>query len=216
MKTDNNIARKNSVTELSQLYNVVIGVALSLAIYNLIDTSRNPLPINWDIALNFLTYLALVVPFYHGAIRHLFATYVEDGGSSRIRNGALLTDFFLLFIEGCAFVMMASLISNTIAFTHMILFLLILDTVWGFLAYLAFTGAGSQYAEKQWAIINFIASAFISIFIISYSYVPNMEDIHTQIVIFVIIFCRTIADYSKTWSFYFPRRIDKAKPEIPS
>src|SRR5262245_24966570 len=94
-------ASKNSVSQLAELYTVVIGIALSISIYNTIDSSRVAIPLNLDYLPNLLTMLVLIIPFYHGAVRHLFATYVENGGSTRIKSGALLADFVLLFLEGC-------------------------------------------------------------------------------------------------------------------
>jgi hypothetical protein len=71
-----------------------IAAEKTLETANLLDLSAN------STLINLCTFLIIIVPFYHGAVRHLFATYIEDGGSKRIKNGALLADFFLLFVEG--------------------------------------------------------------------------------------------------------------------
>jgi len=123
-------ARHNSVTALSELYTVVIGVALSIAIANSLDASAHPVPLKLMTIINVFTFIVLIIPFYHGAVRHLFATYVEQGGSETIKNGALLADFFLLFFEGCLFVLMASVLNDTVAFGWVLVALLMLDSVW--------------------------------------------------------------------------------------
>jgi len=92
--------------------------------------------------------MRIPITCHHGAVRHLFATYVEDGGSTRIKNGALLADSYLLFIEGCLFVMIASVLKETVTFGWVLVTLLLLDCVWGFLAWLAFTGGQAQHAER--------------------------------------------------------------------
>ena len=197
-------ARENSVKQLAELYNVVVGVALSLAMFTTIDKSARPLPINWDIALNLVTLIVIMVPFYHGAVRHLFYTYAESAPSKNIKNGALLADFFLLFMEGCFFVMLASLLDNTLTFTYLVIGLLVLDSVWGFLAWLAFTGAKSQFAEKKWAFINTFAAGLLLVLTLTKNGPLSTPDVSAQAVLLIIISLRTIVDYSCTWSFYFP------------
>lgn len=197
-------ARENSVKQLSELYNVVIGVALSLAIYNTTDTTAQFIPIKIDTIVNFLTFLVLILPLYHGAVRHLFATYVEDGGSSRIKAGALLADFFLLFIEGCLFVMMATAIANTSTLAWIIVTLLVLDSLWGFLAWIAFTGAQSQFSEKKWAVINIITASILVIGVFFSNNLISNNAYKAHFSLFIVIWLRTIIDYMLTWDFYFP------------
>jgi len=197
-------ARKNSVSQLSELYNVVIGIALSIAIYNAIDTKAYGIPIHAEFVSNVASVLILIIPFYHGAVRHLFATYVEDGGSTRIKSGALLADFVLLFIEGCVFVMIASLVSVTTKMAWAVVALLLLDTTWGFLAWLAFTGAQAQYAEKKWAVINTFTAVGIIVILIFGESVFRMNEIAAQLGLLAILCLRTIVDYWQCWDFYFP------------
>ena len=197
-------ARKNSVSHLADLYNVIIGVALTLAVNNIIDTSAQGLPLRIGIAVNLLAFLVLVIPFYHGAVRHLFATYVENGGSTRIKSGALLADFVLLFVEGCLFVMIALLIGATEKMAWATVALLVLDSVWGFLAWLAFTGAHAQFAEKRWALINCVTAVAVSVLLIfgEQTFHNNLRMAQWGIV--AVLTLRTIIDYVSCWDFYFP------------
>jgi len=201
-------ARENSVSQLAELYNVVIGIALSIAIYNAIDIKASGMPIHLNFVSNVASVIILIIPFYHGAVRHLFATYVE-GGSTRIKNGALLADFVLLFLEGCVFVMIASLVSVTTKMAWAIVVLLLLDTTWGFLAWLAFTGAQAQYAEKKWAIINIFTAVGIIVVLIFADSVFRMNETAAQLGLAAIISLRTVTDYWQCWDFYFPERAAK-------
>jgi hypothetical protein len=110
------VQRENSVKQLCELYNVVVGLALATAIYKVIDENAVYLPISRAHVWTFLVFIITVVPFYHGAVRHLYATYVEHGGSKRIKNGALLIDYALLFAEGGVFVGLAYLIQSPSGF----------------------------------------------------------------------------------------------------
>ncbi|HNP36965.1 MAG TPA: hypothetical protein PKK10_14020 [Woeseiaceae bacterium] len=202
-------ARRNSVTQLAELYNVVIGIALSVAIYNLIDVSARPAPVNWGNLFGFAVLLVTIIPFYHGAVRHLYITYVEGGGSSRIKSGALLADFVLLFVEGCLFVALAILLVDPVVLVYGYISLLVLDSVWGFLAKLAFTGAAAQAAERKWAIINVVTVAVIFV-LLAYVFEQGNGDFgfFAKMAIFSIALLRTIADYSWCWSFYYPPEVD--------
>jgi hypothetical protein len=198
--------RENSVKQLSELYNVVIGVSLSLAITKVVDPDADSIPIRPDILLNFMSFLVTVVPFHQGAVRHLFATYVENGGSGRIKTGALAFDFMLLFFHACIFVALSLVIPNTQLFTNTLMFLLLVDSVWGVLAHLAFTGAQAQIAEKKWALINF--TIVVLLFLVS-RFGPKLLDgwgNQMQQTIFVICVARTVIDYVLAWSFYYPPR----------
>ena len=208
--------RENSVKELANLYNVVIGIALSVAIYQSFSDGTQKLTLSFSDLPNLVIFLALVIPFYHGAVRHLFATYVEGGGSTNIKSGALLADFVLLFVEGCLFVMMAMTIDQIVPLIWVVVSLLILDSIWGFLAWLAFTGAKSQYAEKRWAFINMITSGLIVILMMMFSeFFENSENAtKAAIVMAIIISIRTVVDYCLTWKFYFPEgdTVETIKP----
>jgi hypothetical protein len=146
----------------------------------------------------------IIVPFYHGAVRHLFATYVEQGGSQRIKNGALLADFFLLFPEGCLFVMMASVLTEPVMYGWVLVALLALDSVWGFLAGLAFTDARAQHPERTWSLINLVTAAILSLCLIFFEPMFVSKPLLSEAGLFVIIALRTIVDYMLCWNFYFP------------
>ena len=181
-------ARDNSVKQLFEMYNVVTGVALTLAIVNIVDSDGPLIPIKSGLAaINFLTFAAVIVPFHQGAVRYLYATYVEGGGSSRIMRGALAMDFFILFAEGCLFVALAALIGRANLFTGALIALLILDCAWGFLATLAFTGAQAQKAERKWSLINMLAAALLIFLYIFGPKILSGWDIDMEIAVSSII-----------------------------
>jgi hypothetical protein len=200
-------ARKNSVSQLAELYNVVVGIALSIAIYNTIDPKGSPIPLHLDFTLNLLSILILIIPFYHGAMRHLFATYVEGGGSTRIRDVALLGDFVLLFLEGCVFIVIGSLVAVTIKMAWAIAVLLILDSVWGFLATISLFGAQAQNAERIWALINICTAVVLVLLLVFAENVFRLDALASQIGILSVLGLRTVIDYSTSWKFYFPPNI---------
>jgi hypothetical protein len=196
--------RENSVKQLSELYNVVTGVALSLAITKLIDPTSADSPIRSELLFTFLAFLFVIIPFHQGAVRHLFATYVE--GAGEIRDGALAIDFLLLFFQACIFVALGLLIGNLQQFTNTLLILLVVDCVWGLLAMLAFNAGRANWAETKWAIINFVA--FVFLFLLSEFGPPLLGGWNPgmQKLVFLLSLGRTVVDYSTSWHFYFPPR----------
>jgi len=78
--------RERPIRHLQGLYTVVVGVALTVAVSNLIDQDAD-VPIRVQVLPYFIAYLFTLVPFYHGALRHLDITYAEEGDYSP-RSGA--------------------------------------------------------------------------------------------------------------------------------
>ena len=87
--------------------------------------------------------------------------------------------------------------------------LLLLDSVWGFLAWLAFTGAEGQYAERIWSLINIVTAALLVILLIFFDATFASRPLLSEVGLFAIIALRTIVDYVLCWNFYFP---DVSKP----
>jgi hypothetical protein len=197
-------ARKHSVEQLARLYTVVIGIALTLAMRTSITPDQSWPLLRPDCITNLGSFLVLVIPFYHGATRHLFATYIEGGGSSRIKSGALFLDFILLFLEGCAFVVMSSVVADVSKLAWIVALLLFLDSVWGFLAWLAFTGAQAQYSERIWALINVCAGVALVAVLLLAPEKFSANGVPGQFVLFAGLSLRTILDYTFCWKFYFP------------
>jgi len=201
-----NEARSNSVKQLCDLYRVVIAIAVGIAFQSIIDTQTRPIPIKTEMLLTFFAFMLTIIPFFHGAVRHLFATYVEDGGSTRIQNWAVLVDYYLLFIGGGLFVGLASTVGVTQSFLALFALVLGLDCVWGLLASVGFAGSFSQKAEIRWAAINFVTVSVVLLVIIFVPIMLNqgLTDTHIQVLILIVATVRTAVDYALNHRFYCP------------
>ena len=200
-------ARSNSVKQLCDLYRVVIAIAVGVAFTKIIDVSSTPVPIKVGNLPTFVAILITIIPFFHGAVRHLFATYVEDGGSSRIKNWAILVDYYILFLNGGFFVALAWTIGSTKDFLWVFTGVLALDSIWGLLAYLGFAGSNSQKAEMKWAVINFFAVAVLVVLLIAWdALIANgLTDSRMAQLIAVIAVIRSAIDYFTSIEFYCPK-----------
>ena len=147
--------QRNSIQNLQTLYTLVVGLGLGYAVLEIVDVKLTPIPLNMSLVPFFLAYMVTLVPFYHGALRHLDATYIEQEGRE-VRSGALMVDFLLLFIEGCLFIALAALLSDARFFSWGLVALLSVDVVWGFGAHIAFTPSKAEKKETAWAVINLV------------------------------------------------------------
>jgi len=201
-------AQTNSVRNLEHLYTTVVAIALSLAIYNIIAATRET-PFKWELVLFFIALLVTLIPFYHGALRHLDITYVEEGGKP-VRKPTLLFDFLALFTESCLLVAMAALLPRPHYFVWVLAVLLAFDAVWGFTAYLGFSKERKPKPELTWAQINFVSAILISIFLlIVLGFVPFIEigyfsNLKLSVWIFGLSLLRTVVDYKLCWDTYYP------------
>lgn len=198
-------ARANSVKQLCELYNVVIGVALSIGVYNAFAPLNGPSVFeSYDHLFNFMTFIALIIPFYHGAVRHLYATYVEEDASKNIKSWAVFFDFLVLFGEGCAFVYLAAYIGQIEAFFWGVVVLLAIDCVWGVFASIGFAGSQSQAAELKWAGLNFVTIIVVCIVVLLVVNGIYGWCYQSAIALLLLILLRTAVDYWLSWEFYFP------------
>jgi hypothetical protein len=194
------------------LVTVVVGLSLTTAIFKVIDDKAALIPISRTHIWIFLVFIVTAIPFYHGAVRHLYGTYVEGGGSHRIKNGALVLDFMILFAESSLLVGLAYLIREPIAFLGLFMILMLVDSIWGFLAHTTLTGAQAQEAEKSWAIINVIYFVILLVGYFSFN-VGGDSFLWSDRFSYILLgtaFLRMIADYYFAWDFYFPSSPPKA------
>ena len=201
-----NEAAQNSVRHLQGLYSMVVALALTIATTEFIDVGAGTIPVNLRLFPIFLSFLVILLPFYHGALRHLDISYIEHGCRAE-RKGALLGDFVFLFVEGCLFVTLALLIPKSNHFAWALLSLLTLDIIWGLLAHFAFSHEGNIKTQLKWAAINSIAAMVLTIYLILACCLisPTQNaSVAFGIGVFGICIIRTIADYALCWDFYYP------------
>jgi hypothetical protein len=198
--------KQRIVGHLQELYTVVVGVALAVALSNLIDQQAE-VPFRRESLPYFLAYIVTLVPLYHGALRHLDITFLEEP-VAQTRPGAFMVDWGLLFVESCGLLALALLINKPVTFMFTLLALLAFDTIWGFTAYLAFSPAlRENRAEGKWATINFVAViVLIMAIVLLHSLDPSARPVATYrwVIIVVITVARTVSDYVWCWSYYYP------------
>lgn len=201
-----NKRKENSVRSLINLYTVVMGVALSLAITRLVDAEIGLQSVTVSSGLLFIAFIATLFPFYHGALRHLDDAYIENS-NRHIKDGALVIDFLLLLLHGIAFVLLSMLITVPNHFAWALVVLLSIDVIWGLFVHYGPSSRDEQTAEWKWTIINFVFVAFAAWYLIAHHiYMAPMSDpLILSIPIAIACTVRTLVDYIWGKDFYFPK-----------
>ena len=177
-----------SIAGLSDLYTVVVGLALALGVGSIVGSE--------DIAPEptvFLTGAALIVtliPFYHGGLRHLQETYADD---AVVRPSLILWDFVLLFLEACLLLAAAASLGSAARVGWLLVVLWVVDIVW-------VTGSRllGQSQPSAWAFSNIVAvAAAASVLLVG----PG--EAREAVTLLVIAVARTVADYALSRDFYF-------------
>jgi hypothetical protein len=200
-----NDRRRNAVQGMVELYTVVMGVALSIAVYSVVGTGSGLGGISTSKVFLFGAFLATFFPFHQGALRHLWDAYLENT-NGHIRAGALIPDFILLFAHALAFVVLALLVDMPGHFAWALVCLLGIDMAWGIFAYFGASSHGSHGAEGKWSLINAIFVVVGLFYLISNDLflgsVANPQKVSTLIALGSG--ARTIVDYVWCREFYFP------------
>ena len=192
-----------SVDALQRLYTIVIGLALTEGARRVIDpnlatlsgTAARNIPQS-DIWMLFAVLVLTIVPFYHGANRHLDETYLfHTDGETR---GSILLDFVVLFAEGVLFVMMAMSVLAPSTFFNLLLVLLGTDIIWAVITMLLQRTVKSLL---KWSLTNFLA--LLLLFVTFHT--PILPDDQRVLVLMWIAVGRTAADYGLNWQFYMGR-----------
>jgi hypothetical protein len=197
--------RENSVRSLSNIYTVVIGVAVSIAVAGVIDKDRGLSSVTWSSGFLFIAFVVTLLPFCHGALLHLDRTYFD--ASKEAEPGALIIDFVLLFFHALAFVVLAVLLKNPPDFAWVLVVVLLIDVVWGIFAHFSRSEKNAMSAPGRWALINFVFVG-LGVLLLYTQDIGLGQQSSPKIAFVVLIGCamRTLVDYAWCKSFYFPTK----------
>lgn len=196
---------ENSIRSLVNLYTVVIGAALSLAVAGAIDINKGLASLSAVSILLFIAFLATLFPFFHGALRHLDDTFLENPNPN-LKTGALVIDFALLFLHALAFLVLSQLLKKPADFAWFLIAVLTIDVVWGVFTLFGSTATGKFSPESRWTIINFLFIAATSFYLIDQEIYLGAPAAPDKLAWLVAIGCvvRSTLDYLWCRDLYFP------------
>lgn len=197
---------ENSIRSLINLYTVVIGAALSLAVARAIDVNAGLASLGAIPILLFACFVATLFPFFHGALRHLDDAYVENV-NPQIKSGALIVDFALLFLHALAFVVLSQLLQHPSHFAWFLIAVLAIDVIWGVFAHFGSSSAGDLSPESRWTIINVIFVGLVSFYLVSNDISLEYKENSLKLSVLLTIACllRSTIDYIWCRDLYFPK-----------
>lgn len=204
---------QRSVDSLERLFSVVVGLAVTVAVQRILFDSNNNLHVWYDSANDtypflyvlkdrlpaMLAFIASIVAFYHGMNRHLDRTYVENPVPPS-KEGYLVIDFFVFFIEACFLVTLASLVGSGNQLFLILAVLLGVDAIWAFITHGIHYGP-IKPSTMNWGVINLIAVIVLLIVYFTQVFPPGAVRSWMLAIVAII---RTVLDYVFCWKFYFP------------
>lgn len=199
----NERTRDGSVRNLQTLYTVVISLAVTQLLKNLVQDYRGWTETFTIDLLMALAFIATIIPFYHGANQYLNKTYIHDKDSSP--DYALLIDFIMLFIQALTFFIISHIHSQD-EFYYGIMVLLGIDILWVGWTYFPqrndaeFLGNFKMYGK--WALLNIITIVFTYLILSLRIDIWN-DPITQSILLFGVYLFRTVIDYIIVWKFYY-------------
>jgi hypothetical protein len=203
---------ENSVKSLTNLYTVVIGISLTYAISRVVDVNAGLDSITLSPVALFVAFAATLFPFFHGAMRHLYDTYIHasaerETAEPQPKSAALIVDFVLLFFHALALILLSLLLKNPGHFAWVLSVVLAIDVAWGvFVNFSSSKKTAGLSAESRWAIINFVFVFVVISFLVTQDIYLGELSTPWKVSVPLCLACllRTLVDYVWCREFYFP------------
>lgn len=162
-----------------------------------------------DIVL-FFVFLFTYARFFLGDIRYLDIKYLHHQNSHsylrRLNSLSRFIDFYSLVFHAIFFYLLAGSIANFRQFYIIYAAILILNSVWLVINYVATNKTDKQRNEVRsslkWATNN--AVSFILFLLLVYVFQYSFDNAWLLLLFFILAFANTIIDYLLTWKLYFP------------
>lgn len=196
---------KRSVDAMLRLYGFVAALALTVSTRNVFEplfmgTASTAARPNTAEYLLFTALLFTVIPFYHGANRHMDVAHVYSRELARPRW--VLVDFAMLFLESIILYCLALAVRDPNGFTNVLIALFTFDFLWACIAW-KYTSEASRATLIRWLLSNVIAATVFA-FVRRYC----STDWLPWFVAFLAVL-RTVLDYWMNSEFYFHRAINE-------
>jgi hypothetical protein len=210
--TDRSERLRRSLSSWERLHAVIIGFALTSAVKIFADARAA----NGAIPLLGLSHFYLLiaftitlVPFFHGAQRHLEATHLSRPGEPK--SAVLFFDYMMLILEAFLFSLLGMAVGGDRVFAHILIWLMSVDLFWAGVTYFA--------NERSPALVPWIVLDIASLVCIGLLW-RRVPVEYWAVALGYGAVVRTIADYSWNWKFFLdlapapaPVTAPKARPK---
>lgn len=209
-----------SVDHLQELYTVAVGLAMTVGVERVLPAEGE---LARPAALLFFGFVATLIPFYHGAQRHLDNNYLFSKKARRRDQALFFGDFVFLFVEACLMIAMGGSVTRPENFLLSWLMLIGLDVAW--LAVFVFVSKTYKDPEEStwqsfgWAVVN-VPMALVGVVLLVIVRVTSETAEYVSLAIAGLCVLRTALDYAWNWHYYFPAwgmehgASDEQRPEL--
>lgn len=190
--------RAETAGHLRTLYTIGAGISAAVAMERLLSDEGaffDP-HIVIPASLLLVAFIATLIPFFHGAMRHMHQAWDESTAPS---PSLMMFDFVLLFIQTLLFFVLADLTRNPLWFTVALTILLVVDVAWLFARR---TWGKQGESGLIWAKVNIPTIALLMTVLVT-AQLTNWNAITLASVVALIAIGRTVADYLCARTFYF-------------
>ena len=177
----------------------MVALALSLVVERLLPASTTAVRLR-EITL-VLAILVTLIPFYHGALRHLDEQYGYGTGRST-HQFSVLVDFLLLFLESLVFLALAASITRPTWFAWLFVALLGVDVTWAYLTTTFLVARSERPAQHTWLVLNLACGSIVALVIAILFTVGGQAAASVPYLILMAATARTALDYGLSWRFY--------------
>jgi hypothetical protein len=186
---------RRSIQAFERLHAVIVGFALTTGVRTFAEpwlSTHGTFPHVPSGLFLFIAFLSTLIPFFHGATRHLELVHLSPGMTTR--RGLLMFDYIMLFLEGGIFVLLGMAILSPDHFLEILYGLLIVDSFWAMVTWAFFRD--STYLLKFLALNVF---ALVGLELVHLKLIPSAWPL----VLAAGATVRTIVDYAMNWNFFF-------------
>lgn len=200
---------ENPGRHLQDFYAVILGVALVLAVEEVVDSASASSPIDWSLLPLFFAFGALAFSYYHGSVRYLDLMYSPNGPQlSRLR---IYSDLLIGAIDMMLLIALAILVGRPLYFVSALTILFIFEVARVFALKRFLPSEQIFPLETEFALIHVVlVPLLIAIFVIGRFF----EETETQrlivgIPLMILMVGRSVVSYRRSFELYFPRQTEQ-------
>lgn len=197
-------ADASSVSFFEQLYAVVVGLGLALAVQQVIDLHRTGIPVRFEHLPLFLAFLNFAFALAHASVRYLQLAYVQ-GEVGSLRRGRVMGDLILGVGHFLLLIALSLLITRPAAFAVAVIVLLVGRPARDLLFTLA--GHHPMDFDRSVAVIHGVAIAVVAASLIAAA--ATAGDAETWVLRIGVAAASLVFGlglYSFAFRFFFPSR----------
>lgn len=208
--------RRGSARHLLELYSIATGLALAAGLERLTRSDETGSSIHWTALPLFLAFLVTLIPYFHGALRHLDRTWIENADTAT--PDRMMIDFIALFAQVCLLFLLGKFELSPRPFLVTLILLLLLDSIWAAIStgleWFHFpslrTGKGAiahvfhwEGGLRSWFWTNLVIAA-VGLAMLYIFDRTDADPLTISWIICLLCVVRTVIDYTASWNFYFP------------